>query len=388
MSPSDPVRVVIVGGGVAGLEAALALRALAGDRVDLTLVSARDDFVLRPMLVARPFSKGKVPTVPLTTIARDVGADLVRSPVSEIDTAAREVVSEQERIPYDALVVAVGARPVPAFPRALTFTAEPDPDALNGLLRDLEERYSHRVAFVAPPGVGWTIPVYELALLTAAEVEGMGVDDADIRVVTAEPRPLSIFGTAASETVERLLHAAGITLHAGAQATQRDDGALVLGDEVLKGYRVVAIPRLEGPAFPGLPADADGFIPVDEYGRVQGLEGVYAAGDGADWEIKQGGLATQQADVIAAVIARDAGADVQVEPYRPVLRGQLLTDRGTQQLRSTAGGVGRATDRLMWWPPSKVAGKYLAPYLEGETGETLTDLPPFDDRVAVDVDVA
>ena len=52
------MHVVIAGGGVAAVEAALALRDLAGDRVSMTLVSPRPDFVLTPMAVGEPFSVG------------------------------------------------------------------------------------------------------------------------------------------------------------------------------------------------------------------------------------------------------------------------------------------------------------------------------------------
>ena len=41
----------------------------------------------------------------------------------------------------------------------------------------------------------------------------------------------------------------------------------------------MTLPRIEGPGIAGLPKGPHGFIPVDDYGRVRGLEGVYAAGD-------------------------------------------------------------------------------------------------------------
>ena len=53
-----PYRVLIAGGGVAGLEGALALRALAGDLVSLELLSPTDRFIYKPMLVAEPFGGG------------------------------------------------------------------------------------------------------------------------------------------------------------------------------------------------------------------------------------------------------------------------------------------------------------------------------------------
>ena len=388
---ANPTRVAILGGGVAALETALALRDLAGDLVSLTLVAADDDFVLRPMLVGEPFGKGRAPRVALKKFAADVGAELVRGRVTGVDAEARELeTDDRRRIPYDVLVVTVGARAVPAFERAYSFAAEADPDALSGLLRDLEEHYSHRAAFVVPPGVAWAVPIYELALMTAVDLRGMGITDAELHLVTPEQRPLGLFGQAAADDVARLLERNGIRLHAHARAEQRPDGSLVLepSGEHLKGVRVVALPRLEGPYLPGLPADSGGFIPVDRHSRVIGVDGVYAAGDAASWPVKQGGLATQQADAAAAAIAQAAGADVEARPYDPVLRGMLLTGAEEHYLRGGgSAGAGHASDQLMWWPPSKVAGRYLAPYLSGEVDQTLMDVPVHELKIPVEVDL-
>jgi len=73
---------------------------------------------------------------------------------------------------------------------------------------------------------------------------------------------------------------------------------------------VVALPQLEGPRLPGLPADGLGFIQIDEHARVVGLDDVYAAGDATDFPIKQGGIATQQADAAVEMIAGR-----HLEPY-------------------------------------------------------------------------
>ena len=136
--------------------------------------------------------------------------------------------------------------------------------------------------------------------------------------------------------------------------------------------RVVALPRPEGPRIAGLPADAEGFVPVDEYGRVRGLEHVYAAGDVTDWPLKQGGLASQQADAAAGAIAAWAGAPVQPAPFEPVLRGLLLTDDRPVFLRGE--GVGSADETStastspLWWPSGKIAGRHLTDYLQAHGG--------------------
>jgi sulfide:quinone oxidoreductase len=128
----------------------------------------------------------------------------------------------------------------------------------------------------------------------------------------------------------------------------------------------VGLPRLTGAGISGLPTDDDGFVLVDEHGRVNGLDNVYAAGDAVAWPVKQGGLAAQQADVVAESLAAWAGAPVRSTPFRPVLRGILLDGEDPVFLRAdTRAGRDLSLARLkpLWWPPAKVAGRYLAPYL-------------------------
>ena len=124
---------------------------------------------------------------------------------------------------------------------------------------------------------------------------------------------------------------------------------------------------MEGPAIHGLPADDQGFIPIDDHARVKGVKDVYAAGDGTTFPIKQGGLATQQADAAAEDIAHRLGAAVEPEPFRPVLRGKLLTGDESVNLRTDlagGGGEGQASPDILWWPPHKISARYLAPFLD------------------------
>ena len=123
---------------------------------------------------------------------------------------------------------------------------------------------------------------------------------------------------------------------------------------------------MEGPAIDGLPADEQGFIPVDDHGRVKGVEDVYAAGDGTNFPIKQGGLGTQQADAAAEHLAHRLGAREAPEPFRPVLRGKLLTGGESLSLSADVaggGGEGVASPDYLWWPPHKISSRYLAPLL-------------------------
>ena len=365
-------HVIVAGGGVAGLEAVLAVHAQAGDRVEITLLEPSIELVDRPMLVARPFAAGHAEHTPIARIIGPTGATHRRESLASVDTQAQTVTTDTgDSISYDSLVIALGARPTSAYEHATTFSPA-DPDALSGLLRDLEEGYSSSVAFVVPPGPVWPFPAYELALMTAQDARGMA-EDVQITVVTPEQRPLAAFGDKASEAVENVLRDHGVKLITGVEA---DLGQLDVD-------RIVALPRLEGREIEGVPQDEHGFISVDAHCAVQGLNGVYAAGDGVDFPVKLGGLAAEMADAAAEHIAARAGADIEPRPFVPVLRGKLLTGGAPRSLRG-GEGTSEVADHILWWPPAKVAARHLAPAVSGESGELL-DIEAGEDALSVRV---
>jgi len=393
---STPHRVVIAGGGVAGLEALLALHALAGDRVELTLVAPTPDFVYRPLAVAEPFALGHRRTTPLADAARTAAATFVQAPLTGVDVAERIVrLGDGDTLPYDALVLATGAAAEPAFGNAHVFNWDDtcDAEAIGGLLRDLEEGYSQHLAIVIPPGPGWPLPAYELALLISADARGMGMNP-EITLVTPEKAPLAIFGPRAVEVVADELKRAGVQVELGAYAEldPGTPGSIVMrpSGRRLQVARVLALPRLRGRAPEGIPADPDGFVSVDAHGRLAGTDGIWAAGDGIDFPVKFGGLAAEQADAAAADIAADAGATVERTPFRPVLRGRLLTSRGPRYMRYDAaggGGEGEASTQTLWWPPGKVNGRYLAPWLAARDEEAVADHLPQSGGLPVQTDL-
>jgi sulfide:quinone oxidoreductase len=276
-------------------------------------------------------------------------------------------------------VLATGARRVPALAGAITFSGPDDVHALAGVLREAETGAVRSIAFAVPRGVTWTLPAYELALLTAAHLAARGVRNVEISVVTPERSPLSLFGRRSSDMIAGLLRDAGIALRSVSPA-RVENGALVLEDgDLVAADRIVALPRLEAPAIAGVPRAADGFIPTDLHGEVEGLQGVFAAGDATWYPVKQGGIAAQQADAVAAAVAARAGAPVAARSFRPVLRGALLTGTGVQYLRERPRSPdGDPSPDALWWPPAKIAGRYLGPYLAGAetnpSGGPLEDL--------------
>jgi len=391
MTSTPVLNVVVVGGGVGAVETVLALHDLAADRIDLTLVARERDFELRALSTAEPFAADHVRGHSLAELAARVGARLIVDEVTGVDADRHAVrLGSGDALGYDALVLAVGARQETAFRRALTFTGQAHSTAYNGLLADLEEGWSHSIAFVVPPGVTWPLPLYELALMTAADVRGMGIDGVALELVTPEEAPLALFGPTASAGIAQLLAEAGITFRGGVYATAGPDHRLTVlpGGEALDAERVVALPTLAGPQLIGVPSDDRGFIPVDDACRVRDRPDVYAAGDGTTFPVKQGGIACQMADAIAQQLARRAGAVVDPEPFRPVLRGRLLTPAGAQALEHplTGGhGDGEAPVLRLWSPAHKVEGRYLSAWLQEREEPTVA--PVADPQPGVPVDV-
>ncbi len=365
-------RVVIAGGGVAALEAVLALRSLAEERVAVELIGPEPHFWYRPLSVAEPFQLGETNRYELGALTAAAGATFTLGALQGIDASRREATTSVGEISYDILLVAVGAVPTPAVPGALTFRGPADTDKIRRLLAEIAVGEVRRVAFAVPWGAVWSLPLYELALMTASHLAAHGIDGVELALITPEEQPLELFGAAGSKAVRELLDEHAIELVTSAYPTDFVNGKLQLVPEAqLEADRVVALPRLRGPRLNGLPQTLHGFIPVDAHGRVTGLDDVYAAGDITNFPVKQGGIATQLADAAAEAIAAHLGADVKPEPFRPVLRGLLLTGGRPRYLRRELTGFGQvdtADTQPLWWPPAKIVGRHLAPFLADFAG--------------------
>ena len=335
-------RMLVAGGGVAALEALLALHELAGRHVRLALLAAGTEFLNRPASVAAPFGLGGPGPVPFAEVAQRCDADLHRGTLAGVDQDARvALTADGGRLPYAALVVAVGARAALAVPGAVAFGGPPDVPAVTGVLDAAARGAVRTIVFTMSSGVAWTLPLYELAIMTAVELRDRGADGVAIRIVSPEAAPLQLFGGAASAAVGRLLRERGIGFAHGRVEQFADGAARLAQGGAIPADAVIALPPLQGPRIDGLPGNEHGFIPVDAHGRVRGTSGVYAAGDATTFPIKQGGLATQQADAAAAAVAVDLGLRATAEPFCPVLRGLLLTGGAPLYLR----GADRARDR-------------------------------------------
>lgn len=341
--------------------------------------------------MAEPFGVEARIRFDLERLVSCAGARLRRDAVVEVRPAQRTVsLQSGTELSYDALLVAHGARPRGSVAGAIDFGSDAGRGGFNDLLERIGRPGWRSVAFVVPPAATWTIAAYELALLTAAEVRARGLFGVDISVVTHEGEPLEAFGGDVPELIASRLTEAGVALHPGVRATAHRESRLDNeAGEAVPCERAVALPGLCVAPIRGLPAGARGFLPTDVQMHVSGLEQVWAAGDVTTFPVKQGGLAAQQADVAARAIAVRAGLRIPAEPFRPVLRAALITGGAPEFLRSYRGGDEASHSREpLWWPPEKLAGRYLGPLLAAESegiefGE-LIDLDPPDDPATAD----
>lgn len=383
MSDTGNLKVVIAGGGIAAAEAMLALNDLAGGRLDVEVIAPNRALRVPALAVGEPFGLSPPAALELADLCRDANATLRRDTLVSVNGVGRTArTGAGDEVPFDALLIAVGATPHEALPGALTYRGPRDNEEIRKVLDEALRAQGSRLLFAIPESIQWPLPVYELAMFAATELENEGIE-AEVTLVTHETAPLSAFGPRASSGVRELLETLEIELLTGARPAAVSGAGLTLHDgRVLIADRVIAGPRLRVDPIPGIPQGPDGFIGTDPSMRVEGTPRVYAAGDATWFPIKQGGIGTQQADVAASAIAALANPDVRIETFRPTLRGVLFTGAGgpPRYLRTEIGRRIEASVESvapLWWPPAKVAGDHLAPYLAKQgIGPQLQDLEP------------
>jgi sulfide:quinone oxidoreductase len=373
-------RVLIAGSGVAAVETALALHALAGDRLQIDLLAPAAELNERPWSVLTPFGAEAAPRIDLAGLVRELDLVWHRDSLAAVEPGARQVLTRGgERLPYDRLVVATGARSQETVPGAVTFRGPIGAGALEGVLERAIRDPELRLVFAAPAGMTWALPLYELALLSSAFLRERKVTDPDITIVTTEAQPLEVLGADVSEAVGTALERHNIRVVTGVPEAATESALRLRGGGLVSADVVVALGELVGPRIPGLPHNDAGFIPVDLHGRVLGCDDVFAAGDATNFAIKHGGLATRQADAVAEAIAAEEGAIEAAEPFHPVVRAMLLAgEDGPLYIEADlVARHGVVSSDPLWSPLDKVAGRYLSPYVASgaATGATLEVIP-------------
>lgn len=329
---------------MAALEAALVIGDLVGERANVEIHSTREDFVYRPHSVGRPFGTA-VKTYDLPALARRCGVEFHPDNIVSVDDGARLATTfHGGSIPYDYLLFAAGASRRWPISGATTFWGIGEAADVEEIIERFKAGRIRRVAFTMPSVGDWSLPMYELALLTDAELSRAGVADYELTVVTPEDRPMQLFGAEVGEAVADLLESRGIEVVAGTRPIRFEGGRLEVAPEAnLEFDEVISLPRIEAQAADGFIHDSDGFIRIDEHCRALRCERTYAAGDITSFPVKQGGIAAQQADSAAEAIAAELGVPIAPSPFDPVLRGVLWTGHEPLYLQHRLAGDDEAS---------------------------------------------
>ncbi|QUQ64084.1 NAD(P)/FAD-dependent oxidoreductase [Kutzneria sp. CA-103260] len=322
-------RVVVLGGGFAGLETAFQLRAMVKPtRLHLTVVADRDHFLYRPGLAGLPFGAAEAPLhVPLSAALGRWGITWRLAAVESLDTALQVVrTNRTQPIHYDHLVIATGARVHPQRVPGLAEHAVQISTA--GQLHQLGERFQwvahnaghgrpQQVLFVVAPDTVWPGPAYEIALTLDTWLRRRQVrHQVRITFVTSERAYGEQLGPGLHRVLAGEFATRGITgdtrlavTEIGEAHTCFDDGSKLEHDLV-----VAMPPHAAAMWHDGLPADNRGFLTCRPEDRsVTGLDGVYAPGDAGDFPVKQSFLAMTQGWAVATAIA----ARVEGRPAAP-----------------------------------------------------------------------
>ena len=286
----------------------------------------------------------------LSSLATDAGATFSPGELVSVD-AARHIAytSPGGAVPYSMLLIACGAVPQPGGPRS-AYVPRP-----GGHGEDRAAARRDRGGECAASRLrGTGRSGLEPAGLRARADDGRlgrrleAVDGVTLSLVTPEDDAAAPIRARGERCGARLLEKRGIAIHTQRVSAEARPGELLLvgGDE---SSRPTASSRSRACRVRGSAASRRRSRASSRsiaHGRVTGMPDVYAAGDITTFTVKQGGIAAQQAEAAAEAIAAAAGVELEPRPFRPVLRGLLLTGDGPRYLHSErVGGAGKATHR-------------------------------------------
>ncbi len=319
---ASPVRIVLVGGGFAGLESAFLLRSRLGDRARLTLVSDRDTFLFKPNTIYIPFG-GKLDPL-LIPLARPAAK-------RDIELVSGTVGSVGQSLDYDFLVLATGAGMAPEEIPGLSEHAETiwTPEEMASLGRKLAAAIAsarrgeqQTILFTVPPGNKCSGPLYEIVLMTETYLHRQKVRERfELVWATYEQTFIQAFGPKLHEVIVPEFAKRGISGHTDWMLERVTDSAAHFGngESVAFDLLVAFPPYVAAVRHEGLPQDERGFLKTElDSRRVEGQERIYAPGDAGDFPVKQAFLAFLQGDATAEAIAAELEARDAAPAFDPV----------------------------------------------------------------------
>lgn len=308
---SGQKRVLVLGGGFAGVEAAIFLRE---NELDVTLVSERDYFYIYPTSIWIPtgdVSREDV-SVPLDKLAIAHGFKLVVDPVAKIEAGEKKVTLQSGRVMegYDYIIVAIGQAKI-AIPgmseHSLSICGAPEEaTALYEKLDALVAEGKGKIAmgFGGNPSDSSAVrggPAFEVLFNVDTYLKRKGIrDNFELTFFAPMEKPGQKMGPKALDMMDKMFKMTKIHKKVGSKITafesdgiRFEDGTKLESDLTMfisagKGHPVIEASDL--------PVSEAGFVLTNEFNEVESFEGIYAIGDsanlmGPEWRAKQGHVA-------------------------------------------------------------------------------------------------
>ena len=322
-------KVLILGGGFAGVVAAEHLAEQLGDEHQITLVSRGRQFVFYPALVRLAFGKSDAADVSFdlrkTLLNRRV--NFIEAEVARIDPFERNVTiahgEVEGKLPYDYMVFALGRR---LATERITGFYEHAHHLLNvdkaiSFGKAVKKFHDGRAVFGQCAGARLPVPVYESAFALARRLaEKDERDRARITIVSPTTLESEIGDLAGVAALKKALETHQIEFLPNLSIeslTQKS--AITKSGEAIDFNLLMLVPPFRGSSaasYLGI-TNEEGYIHVDSTMRVRGIERIYAIGDCTNFDgPKMGHMAVRQAEVAAANLAAEIEGRPPVARYR------------------------------------------------------------------------
>jgi len=341
-------KVLVLGGGFAGVEAAIYLRK---QKIEVTLVSDRDYFYIYPTSIWIP--TGEVTredvSVPLDTLAMKHGFQLIINPITQFDARSKKVTLASGRVleGFDSIVVALGQDKIQhkGMEHTLSICGKPEEatalyEKLDALI--LKDNGKIAMGFGGNPKDSSAVrggPAFELLFNVHHYLKKKGVrENFELTFFAPMPKPGQKMGEKALVLLDSMFEKQNIHKKVGAKITAFvkdgitfEDGSKIASDLTMfisagTGHSVLRES--------GLPLSEAGFVVTNEYSEIEGFENIYAIGDtaslmGPEWRAKQGHVAEVMAKNVAYNIAMKLQNIDSKESYLAHLNILCVMDTGS-----------------------------------------------------------
>lgn len=339
-------KIVILGGGFAGVQAAIKLQK--NGNFDITLVSNRDYLYIYPISIWVPvrLAKFKDVKIPLTDIQKRYPFNVIIDPVIEIHASENKVICQSQTIEFDYLIVAFGAEKMnhKGLENTLSICGKPEMaiemrDKISALLGNGKGEIA--IGFGGNPKDKSAVrggPAFELIfnihhLLEKEELR----EHFELTFFAPMDEPGSRMGGNAIAILDTMFNKYNIKKKYGKKIKEFvADGIIFEDNSKLNSDFTMFIPASNGHSVlnkSDLPLTEAGFIKINDYGEVIGLDNVFAIGDisaieGPEWIAKQGHIAEVMGRNAAYNIIAKENGNLKRRGYQKHLNILCVMDTG------------------------------------------------------------